>query len=115
MNVENLLGLHHVACNIHFLNFDVNYMVKNTIDLELTISSVHETMVQCKHRLRNATLMRNLIDLRPVIHNQARYSGKLYMPERFLQIRDELIEISEDERSELTVNSSHALKNKLQS
>lgn len=112
--IATLLNIPHVACKSHLLNLEVNYMVEMTVDLHRTLEAVHETMSQCKQRLRNAALLRNLIDLRPVLHNKTRWSGKFYMLRRFLRIREELIEVSQDERSDLVVNSSQAFKRKVE-
>jgi len=68
-SVAGLPGLPHVGCKNHLLNLDVNQMVKSTQELNRTLTSVHETMTQCKKRLKNAALLRNLVDLKPIIHN----------------------------------------------
>lgn len=117
-NVNNKVAKHlqlpHVACKSYLLNLEVNYMVRMTSDLENNLASVHDTMTQCKQRLRNAALLPNVIDLRPVLHNQTKLSGKLYMFEHFLRSRDEIIEVSQYDRSQLVVNSRQAFKGKVQ-
>ncbi|KAI0559108.1 Ribonuclease H-like protein [Gracilaria domingensis] len=111
--VAKLLGIPHVACKSHLLNLEVNHMVNITADLESTLTSVHETMTQCKQRLCNAALLRNIVNLKPIVHNKTRWSGKFYMLERFLRFCDNLIEVSQDERSNLDVNDSVAFRNKV--
>ena len=86
LKVADLLGIPHVACKNHLLNLEVNEMVKQNRDLEITLNSIHETMSSCKKKLKNAALLRNLVSLVPVLHNKTRWSGKLYMMERFLRI-----------------------------
>lgn len=61
-------------------------MVRMTSDLDITINSVHITMLQCKQRLRNAALLREVVYLRPVLQNQTLWFGKWYMLERFLYV-----------------------------
>lgn len=74
--VALLLGIPHVGCKSHLLNLEVNFMVRMVPDLEKTLDSIHQTMLQCKQRLRNAALLRNIVELRPIIHNKTRWSGK---------------------------------------
>ena len=113
LKVAEMLGIPHVACKNHLLNLEVNWMVKQTRDLEQTLNSVHETMGQCKKKLKNAALLRNLVSLVPILHNKTRWSGKLYMLERFLKIRDDLITVAEDENSDLQLNRTVPFKNKV--
>ena len=56
---------------------------------------IHDMMAQCKKKLKNAALLRNLVNLVPVLHNKTRWSGKLYMMEQFLKIHDKLIAVAE--------------------
>ena len=111
--VAELLGIPHVSCKNHMLNLEVNKMVKQTRDLEQTLNTIHDTMAQCKKKLKNAALLRNLVNLVPVLHNKTRWSGKLYMMERFLKIRDELIAVAEDENSDLQMNRTVPFRNKV--
>ena len=53
------------------------------------------------------------MNLVPVLHNKTRWSGKLYMMERFLKIRDELITVAEDENSDLQMNRTVPFRNKV--
>ena len=83
LKVAEMLGIPHVACKNHLLNLEVNWMVKQTRDLEQMLNSVHKMMGQCKKKLKNAVLLRNLVSLVPILHNKMRWSGKLCMLERF--------------------------------
>ena len=113
LKVADLLKIPHVACKNHILNFEVNEMVNQTQELEVMLSSIHETMSQCKKKLKNAALLRNLVNLVPVLHNKTRWSGKLYMLQWFLCIRDKLITVAEDENSDLQINRTTQFKNKV--
>ena len=114
LKVADLLKIPHVACKNHILNLEVNEMVKQTRELEVTLSSsIHETMSQCRKKLKNAALLRNLVNLVPVLHNKTRWSGKLYMLQRFLRIRDELTTVAEDENSDIQINQTTQFKNKV--
>ena len=113
LKVADLLKIPHVGCKSHILNLEVNEMVKQNKELEGTLASIHETMSQCKKKLKNAALLRNLVSLVPILHNKTRWSGKLYMLERFLRIRDELVAVSEDENSDLQINKTTQFKNKV--
>ena len=95
LNVAELLRVLHVVCKNHVLNLEVNQMVKLTRDLEQTLNSVHKMMGQCKKKLKNAALLRNLVSLVPILHNKTRWSGKLYMLDWFLKILDELIMVGD--------------------
>lgn len=55
-------------------------------------------------QLKNSALLRNLTDYRPQVHNQTRWSGKLVMMDRFIQIRDELLDVQEESESSIAVN-----------
>ncbi len=61
-------------------------------DLGNTISSFHEHHEIGKNS-QNAAVLRSLTDFKPIMHNWTRWSGKLYMLRRFLNIREELLEI----------------------
>lgn len=63
--VARLLRVPHVGCLSHKLNLEVNHMVDST-------SKVHETMMNCKCRLRNRDLQRNLTTMATIIHNATR-------------------------------------------
>jgi len=110
--IAKLLQIPHVTCKSHALNLEVNYMTRLNHQLKTALNSVHETMLSCKQKLKNSALLRNLTDLKPIIHNQTRWSGKFYMMQRFLRIRTELIEISNDDRSDIVVNSSNGFRAK---
>ena len=63
-------------------------------------------MKKAKTKLKHAAMLRNMTHLKPVLYNKTRWSGKYYMFERWLQIRDTLIELSTSDGAELDVNDS---------
>jgi hypothetical protein len=104
------LGIPHVGCKNHLLNLEVKRMTKNTDDLKETIESVHNTMLQCK-TLKNSSLLRNLVNLRPILFNATRWSGKYHMLKRFTKIRDELVAVANNNAT-MQVNTSKNFRDK---
>ncbi len=90
--ISKLTSKTMVGCNSHKLNLEVNHMCDRNQDLGNTISSVRDTM-RSEKTLKNAAVLRNLTDLKPIMHNWTRWAGKLYMLRHFLNIREELLEI----------------------
>ena len=52
-------------------------------------------MSQCKKSITDSTMLRNLTNLSPVLDNPTRLSGKQFMLDRYLRIRDELKQVVE--------------------
>eukprot|EP00957_Ditylum_brightwellii_P089096 6784694-Ditylum_brightwellii.AAC.1 len=69
-------------------------------------------MASWKRSLKNRALLHNLTHLKPVLWNKTRWSGKLHSLSRFLLIHNELIDVADEERSNIDVDSSIAFKNK---
>ena len=115
LKIARSLGVPHVGCNNHKLNLDVELWVKNTAQLQHTIDDVHATMLSAKSKLKNAALLQNETDLKPVIHNKTRWSGKFKMLKQWIVIRNELIQVSNNPGSDdLYVNSSVAYLGQVQ-
>jgi len=55
-------------------------------------------------------MLRNLTDLSPVLFNKTRWSGKYAIINRFVQIREELIEVADTDGAVVAVNRSEAFK-----
>jgi hypothetical protein len=70
----------------HKLGLEVNRMVENHSDLSNVKETTHEIMRAAKKKLRNAALLQNMTNLKPVMHNKTRWSGKYSMLKRFAQI-----------------------------
>lgn len=56
--------------------------------------------------LKNAPLLRNLTELKPVVDNNTRWSGKLHMVCRFSKIRDKPVAVKVMQDSDITVDCS---------
>ncbi len=81
-------------------------------DLGNTISSVHDTMRSAK-TLKNTAVLRNITDLKPIMHNRTRWSGKLYMLRRFLNIREELLEIHDSRDVDIEIDDTTRFQGKV--
>jgi hypothetical protein len=112
--IARLLNIPHIGCKNHLLNLEVNRMTDRSADLTDTIETVHNTMLQCKQRLKNAALLRNLVVLKPIIHNKTRWSGKFQMLARWLRLREPLMmSVSESGDSTLDMDDTVRFKNKV--
>ena len=93
-------------------------MTDNSQRLKNVIQSIHKTMTQCKQHLKNAVILCNLQqpdgepELKPIEHNKTRWSGKYYMLDYFVAIRDQLVQVSDTEGLELDMNPSIAFLEK---
>jgi hypothetical protein len=94
------LKIPHVGCYSHKLSLDVEEMVKASDDMKNTIAKVHDVMACAKQKLRNAALLRNITDLRPILENKTWWSGKAAMLVRFIRLRDKLIEAADNKESD---------------
>jgi hypothetical protein len=94
------LGIPHIGCYSHKLNLDVEAMIEENPSLASTINKVHEVMSCAKLKLRNAALLRNITELRPILHNKTRWSGKGAMLTWFIRMHPHLIEAAESPESE---------------
>jgi hypothetical protein len=94
------LGIPHVGCYNHKLNLDVEAMVRGNFELQKTISNIHDVMACAKQKLRNAAVLRNITDLRPILENKTHWSGKVAMIARFIRIRDDLMKAADHEGAE---------------
>ena len=106
LRVSKLTGKPHIGCLSHKLHLEVRSMINRHIELKNVIESVHRTMKEVKSKSKSAAVLRNLTELHPVLDNETRWSGKVLMLKRFIEIRSEIIEASEHEDSEFYVNTS---------
>ncbi len=102
--ISSLADKPQVGCNNQKLNLEVNVMVERHADLSKTIEMVHETMKATRTKLRNSAVLRNLTDIRPVMHNDTKWCGKKVMLDRFNQIRTELITAAADDEPEIPID-----------
>lgn len=108
--LASLLGVPHVGCMSHKLNLEVKKMVKNDKDLATTVESIHETMSNCRRRLTNRAMIRNLTELSPLIPNETRWSGMYQMLKRFVRIHDELLKVADKDGATVTIDRSSAFE-----
>lgn len=94
-----------VGCMSHKLNLQVNSMFKSSAELQKQFATVHETMCAAK-ALKNASILRNLTDLRPVTPNETRWTGKSFTFTRYVQIRDDLTTASANENATIPIDRS---------
>ena len=102
-----------VGCASHKLNLEINYMVRNTSPLNIVILAVHDVIKYVKTRLRSAATVRNLTDLRPVMHNETRWTGKHHMLKRFIEIKEALVSACENADVEFMATSNPAFTNRV--
>ena len=110
--LSSLTNIPHVGCNTHTLNLEVRYMIERQTDLSTTLTSVHEIMRNVKSKLKNTAVLRKLTKLKPLLSNDTRWSGKVAVVRRFIDIKEQLIEASEHEDSDFFVNTSSSFKSK---
>lgn len=63
-------------------------------------------MKSSKTILKSVIVLRNLITLQIGVYNETRWSGKVYMLRRFIEIRDELIKADAHPDSDEIVEST---------
>lgn len=114
LKIARLLGVPHIGCMSHKLNLEVNRMISSDQILSSILSSIHNTMVDCKSKIKNRVVLRNLTVLNPLLYNDTRWSGKYLMLKRFLQFRDQVIEASNSELTNIRVSSSEIFKSRVE-
>ena len=102
-----------VGCYSHKLNLEVTRMISSTPDLKDTLASVHETMSAAKSKLKNKAMLRNLVQLAPVVPNATRWSGNCDMVSRYVEIRPELIAVRRDEKCDLPIDATNVFADKV--
>lgn len=101
-----------MSCYSHKLNLELHRMIGKDIRLKETIESIHDMMRSCKQKLKNRDVSRNLICLNPVLNVDTRWSSSFHMISRFNDIREDLIQVADDEHADLIVDSRPSLKSK---
>ncbi len=94
----------HIGCVSHKVNLEVELMIRMDTELKSCIESVYETMIDCRTKLKNRALLRNLTSLSPIVENKTRWPGKYQMLSRFCKIYDELRNAAESEQSTVAMN-----------
>lgn len=85
-----IAGKPHIGCASHKLNLEVREMLCKHPDLCGVIKSVHDIMKMAKS-LKNQAILRNLTDLKPILHNKTRWSSQSDMLNCFIEIRPEIV------------------------
>ena len=106
LKVAKLLGIPHVGCCNHKLNLDMNDWIDSNTRMRESMDHIADVMKKAKTKLKHTAMLRNMTHLKPVLYNKTRWSGKYYMFERWIQLRDTLIDLSANDGAELEVNES---------
>ncbi len=62
---------------------------------------------------KNAAVLRNLTDLKQIMHSGTRWSAKLYMLRRFLNIREELLQIHDSLERDIEIDDTTRFQGKV--
>lgn len=89
-------------------------MIERDRTVEKAIDSILGTMKDCKVKLKNRALLRNLSDLNPVLNNKTRWSSTYHMISRFNKLRDALINMTDSEDSNFQLDHRITFKNKVE-
>ena len=103
--IARLLNLCHVGCLNHLLNLDIKDWLKNDDELTKVVTVIEDVMKKSK-TLKNAARLSEFTDLRPVLNNETIWSGIRLMIERFIHIRSQLIQVADDDRSDINFDRS---------
>jgi len=98
----------HVGCCNHKLSNEVKKMVKDSESTEAIVSGIKSTMRECKKSINNTAMLQRLTDLRPIVPAKTRWSGLCHMLKRFLDIRDELQQVSDTQGLKLSMPQNGA-------
>lgn len=96
----------------HKLNSEVQYMVSTKDSLQITITSIYDTLMNYRKRLRNRAMLRNLARFSPITPNATRWSGLCRMHERFCEIPYELLIVADLDAATITIDISTAFMHK---
>ena len=106
--LARLGGFPNLACNNHLLNSEMNSMYKNKLETGVgkNMNTCHETMLATGGSIKNSACLRLGMELKEVLGGQTKWTGWMYMMDRFVKIRDELITASHHEDVNITIHSS---------
>ena len=105
--LERLGGSSHLTCNNHLLNSQMNSMYENTLKngVGKTMNTCHETMLATHGNIKNSTCLRLGTELKVVLGGWIKWTGWMYMMDRFVKIRDELITASHHKDANIPIDS----------
>ena len=78
----------------------VRYLIESIVDFQDTILPLHATMRTVKAKLKDAAALRKRTELMPVTLYETRGSSIVAVLRRFLEIREQLIELSKRENTD---------------
>ena len=110
--VSKLLGIPMVGCHSHRLHLAARTMCEDDTIMASLLSSIGDTMRDCKGKLRNRAILRNLSALSPILPNETRWYGMYRMLRRFNQLRNTIIQVSRTEGARVSVNASQLFYNR---
>lgn len=106
------LRVAHVSCMSNKQNLEVKNMVLDMPELDDTIPTVQETMLNCKRSVRNRAMLRNLMQLARIFHNKIRWSGTFQMLRRLIDIRSELLAVPDSSGATVTIDRREVFRNR---
>ena len=71
LKIASLCQKPYVGCCKYKLNLEVNKMIDEQASLKHCIDAIQNTLTDAR-KLKNAAILRNLTDLRPIVHNETR-------------------------------------------
>ena len=87
-------------------------MIEKIKSLYNTVNNIKNTMIQAKE-LKNSTVLITLTELKLEIHNETRWSRKCKMLQKWIPMRNKLIDASFHLHTNIEINDSTAYKNRV--
>ena len=112
--LARLGGFPHLACNNYLLNSEMNSMYENMLKngLGKTMNTCHEIMLATRGSIKNSACLHLGTELKAVLCGRAKWNGWMYMMDRFVKIRDELITASLHKDANIPIDSLLPFNNK---
>lgn len=85
-------------------------VTKDTV-ISATLEDVQNTMAQAKYKLKTRETLRNVTALSPIINNESRWAGRYFVLNRYLIIRNKLLETDDTDGVPFHVSISIVAKN----
>ena len=104
--ISTLTQIPHLGYTSHKLNLEVCEMINKEDDINETIMKIKETMKAAKGKLKNAAILHDLTDTKPVLDSDTRWSGKVYMPRQFNKLKAHIVKAVRDEKAEIPVDTT---------
>jgi hypothetical protein len=114
IKTARLLGFPHVPCGNHLLDHEVEELVDSTKDDEdgpgQICAKVHETMNKVKGSNKNSAALSKFTQLRPSLENPTKWTGRATMMDKWVKMRDPLIEAASHSQTTFTLDDSSKFK-----